>query len=74
MMISQCKLILTPAMLPSQEVEKYVYMWNLSTHLFLIQIKMILGGCVALEIGSEQAIVQEETSSFMVEFCVAKQG
>jgi hypothetical protein len=29
---------------------------------------MILGGYVALEIGSGQAIEKEETSSFMVEF------
>jgi hypothetical protein len=35
---------------------------------------MILEGCVALEIGSEQAIENEETSSFMVEFGGIKQG
>jgi hypothetical protein len=29
---------------------------------------MILGGYVALEIGSGQAIKKDETSSFMVEF------
>jgi hypothetical protein len=35
---------------------------------------MILGGCVALEIGSGQAIEKEETTSFMVEFKGVKQG
>jgi hypothetical protein len=35
---------------------------------------MILGGCVALEIGSEQAIEKEETRSFMVKFGGIKQG
>jgi hypothetical protein len=35
---------------------------------------MILGGYVALEIGSEQAIENEETSIFMVDFGGIKQG
>jgi hypothetical protein len=49
-------------------------MWKHSTHLLLTQILVILGGCVALEIGSGQAIEKEETSSFMAEFGGVKQG